>query len=502
MGISAIMTEVDASWVKIVSTKTTIYQQLAKMLTVEVEGAQYTRVFQEGFWDGKYKFYKILKKKNEPLEGMLIPRGAVERLLPYFNNEIDTSQIVHRTEQLSELETFLEQEEKDLPYKLHSFQRQAFLELLQKERGIGVLCTGSGKSLLIYLMLLYFTTKYPEKKTLMIVPNISLLEQMKSDFETYGNKFSVGLNGGGYKPNGELIENVTISTFQSAENLPLQEFDIILCDETHRATADTYLKGIFPKALKAYNRYGLSGTLSKNMKDKLVTLGTFGNHKKYVTPRELINYGLGTPLQVISVGIDYRDTNIITNISRKSFIEQTKFLTELDIRNIYIADYIRRNIKGNTIVLFNYIKHGEQLLSNYVDEFKGFDHYRDLNDENIHFITGTVNGKIREKIRTSFESADNKILFGTSSILSTGINIPKLKNIVFALAGKSFIQINQSIGRLLRLHPSKNVVNLYDFYDNVMMKPNKGCYSLRHFKERVKIYKENEYPITNFEVKI
>ena len=53
------------------------------------------------------------------------------------------------------------------------------------------------------------------------------------------------------------------------------------------------------------------------------------------------------------------------------------------------------------------------------------------------------------------------------------------------MAGKAFIRTVQSIGRGLRLHPTKDKLRIYDVYDNLR-------YSLLHADKRKQIYnKEN-----------
>jgi len=73
------------------------------------------------------------------------------------------------------------------------------------------------------------------------------------------------------------------------------------------------------------------------------------------------------------------------------------------------------------------------------------------------------------------------IVVAISKIFSTGINIPNLHNIIFASAGKAKIKIMQSIGRALRLHPTKTMAYIFDVADNTK-------YGKIHINERKKLY--------------
>ena len=85
------------------------------------------------------------------------------------------------------------------------------------------------------------------------------------------------------------------------------------------------------------------------------------------------------------------------------------------------------------------------------------------------------------------------IIIAISKIFSTGINIPNLHNIIFASAGKAKIKIMQSIGRALRLHPTKKLANIFDIADNTK-------YGKIHLTERKKLYDLEKYDYTEKEI--
>ena len=107
-------------------------------------------------------------------------------------------------------------------------------------------------------------------------------------------------------------------------------------------------------------------------------------------------------------------------------------------------------------------------------------------DRPIYFIRGSTEIDEREKIRNLMESRSDVIAVAVSKIFSTGINIPNLHNIIFASAGKAKIKIMQSIGRALRLHPTKTIANIFDIADNTK-------YSKSHLSERIKLYESEKY---------
>jgi superfamily II DNA or RNA helicase len=104
----------------------------------------------------------------------------------------------------------------------------------------------------------------------------------------------------------------------------------------------------------------------------------------------------------------------------------------------------------------------------------------------IYFIRGSTEMEERENVRKLMEERSDVIVVAISKIFSTGINIPNLHNIIFASAGKAKIKIMQSIGRALRLHPTKSMATIFDISDNTK-------YGKKHLLERENLYSSENY---------
>ena len=129
---------------------------------------------------------------------------------------------------------------------------------------------------------------------------------------------------------------------------------------------------------------------------------------------------------------------------------------------------------------------------------------------NIFLITGAVSGATREYIRKNLETVDasktgeGAIVLGGWSVVSTGVNFKNLHSIVYCSSLKSYTKIVQSIGRGMRLHKSKSMVNIYDIVD-ILTSTNaseRANYVLKHFYERLEYYREDEYPIAEKEIQL
>ena len=90
------------------------------------------------------------------------------------------------------------------------------------------------------------------------------------------------------------------------------------------------------------------------------------------------------------------------------------------------------NLDENILVLFDRIETGKglfELAKEVVDSKKAF------------YIDGKTEISVREDVRQEFERSGNNILIGNVSILGTGINIKRLKHVVFVAATKSFSRV-------------------------------------------------------------
>jgi len=99
-------------------------------------------------------------------------------------------------------------------------------------------------------------------------------------------------------------------------------------------------------------------------------------------------------------------------------------------------------------------------------------------------------------VREITEREDNAIIVASYGTFSTGINIKRLHNVIFASPSKSRIRNLQSIGRVLRKGENKNKAILYDISDDITYKSKKN-YTLNHLIERIKIYNEEQF---NYEI--
>ena len=117
----------------------------------------------------------------------------------------------------------------------------------------------------------------------------------------------------------------------------------------------------------------------------------------------------------------------------------------------------------------------------------------------MFYVSGETHVDTREKIRSITEEENNAIIVASLGTFSTGINIKRLNNLIFASPSKSRIRNLQSIGRGLRKTDDKDSMRLFDIADDLQNKN----YTLSHLKDRINIYNEENfvYEIKQFDLK-
>ena len=119
----------------------------------------------------------------------------------------------------------------------------------------------------------------------------------------------------------------------------------------------------------------------------------------------------------------------------------------------------------------------------------------------LFYVSGETAVDDREQIRAITEKENNAIIVASLGTFSTGINIKRLHNLIFASPSKSQIRVLQSIGRGLRVSGDGINTKVYDIADDLHYKSKKN-YTLDHAAERIKIYSKEKFKYKIFEINI
>ena len=469
-----------------------IRRELGEYFTFEVPGFKFMPQYRNRVWDGKIRLFSYATGK--------IYAGLYPYILNWCKENnvqvVDGTKIKDTNVDDKKIDQFIKAL-KIPKIEVRDYQKEAFVHAVKKNRCLLLSPTASGKSLIIYLIMIFNLLRLKESKQnkiLIIVPTTSLVEQLFKDFKDYGYNSDRNVHRIYQGHEKETNKRVVITTWQSVYNLPkkwFNDFGTVIGDEAHLFKAVSLTK-IMTKLVKCKYRVGLTGTLDGTKTHKLVLEGLFGTVNKVVSTSELQENKQLADLKIFCLILKH-DKTACHFLKDKTYQEEMDYLVSNEKRNKYIRN-LCLSLQGNSLCLFQYVeKHGEILKGLIEDKAQ---------DRKVFYVHGGVEADERENIRAITEKSDNAIIIASYGTFSTGINIRNLHNIVFASPSKSRIRNLQSIGRGLRLKDNNSSATLYDLSDDLSYN-GKENYTLTHFRERINIYNEEDfnYEIHNVDLK-
>jgi len=437
------------------------HEFLDNKFALMVEGAFFMPLYKLGRWDGKVRFLD----KAGKIYTRLLPD-----VLPYLENwgyEIDLRDLripIQLVTQRIDEDYFINRT--PLKVKLRPYQVEAVNACLDATSGFIIAATGSGKTWMVAALADVMAVN--EIRTIVIVPSDDLVKQTAATFKLGG--LDVGIYSGSTK---DIYHMVVVATWQALQNNPslMNEFKCLVVDEAHGAKARVVGELINAHGKNIGYRFGFTGTMPKPAIDQMTLKGSIGEELFSITAAELMKMGYLAQLEIEPVEIeDDVEEDFPDYQSEKTFLAKSP--ARLD----FLADLIIAKAEkyGNTLVLVNSIKQGQQLQKLIKDSV---------------FLYGADDTDVRAEWYSMFEKRDDLIVIATFGIASTGISIDRIFCEIMIDAGKAFIRCIQSIGRGLRLGHDKDRVHLVDVHSKLK-------WSKKHYRERVKYYKFAEYPIT------
>ena len=460
-----------------------IAQELSDFFTFEVPEAKFSPAYRNKYWDGKIRLFST---KTRQIYAGLVPHVVEFCKMNDYKCDNNTTYFGPMPFSLGFFKDI------ELPVEPRDYQQLAVSHAAIRKRVVVVSPTASGKSLVAYLTARYLQEF--KEHGLLVVPTVSLVEQMYKDFESYGwdvDKYCQKIYAGQEKVTNKFL---TISTWQSLYDLPKKYFgifDFIIGDEAHTFQAKS-LTQIMTKLTNCDYRIGMTGTLQDTKVNKLVLEGLFGPVKKVISTKELIDRGQLADFAIKALVLKYPE-EVCKALKGKTYQEEIEFIIGNEQRNNFIKN-LALSQKGNSLVLFNYVEKHGKILHAMIEQ-------QAAENRKVFFVHGGTDVQDRELVRAITETENDAIIVASYGTFSTGINIRNLHNIIFASPTKSKIRTLQSIGRGLRLGDNKEKAMLFDIADDLRYKTSTN-FTLRHFEERVKIYNAEKFAFSSTSVRI
>lgn len=523
------LTDKDKTYIKIEASSEDEWYKIYNYFSVPIPGVEHSQLFKSGITDGKKHFINangdiLLGLKNKVINFCKLEDIVIDDRTTPIPNEFDINEFKYLMSKL------------DLPFSPYNHQIEGFVHSMVNKRAVLIMATGSGKSLTIYMLCRYFIWK--NMKVLLLVPRVDLVNQMSGDFKDYfyslENRYNAEDNqeaiksihknredlncsnieehihliyGGQEKTTNKLISISTrdsLSLGQGRVNpIYFKDIDAFIGDEIHTIGASTSAD-IVKECSNTPYKLGFTGSLSDSVIDNLIIEGLIGKTIEVIKMRELMNLGLATNVLIQPLYLKYTE-QIEKDVKKMKWSEENSFIRTQENRNEFIAKLSNSFPDKNVMVIYQNKDTAENILEeiiklrNPTKEYKT-KNYQGPNEEKVYLSWGATKASNRDDFRGYLEKDEGNILLGTTSIISTGINIKNVHVFIFANLGKSMTLVIQAVGRLVRLHKSKDSAKIYDIVDDVRYTVKRSGniyenYMFKHWKERLNIYNNEEFDI-------
>ncbi|MBI2375025.1 MAG: DEAD/DEAH box helicase [Deltaproteobacteria bacterium] len=359
------------------------------------------------------------------------------------------------------------------PISPRPYQREALTRWSEAQgRGIAVLPTGAGKTLLAIMAI-----EHSRRPALVVVPTIDLLHQWRTSLESHFG-IEVGVIGGGESS----LRPLTVTTYDSAAartEFIGNRFGLLVCDECHHLPAPAY-RFIAAGSIAPY-RLGLTATLERQDGGELVAMDLLGDvcHTAPIDALEgeyLASYEIRTRRVCLSedeqarhdvarakyqafkskLGISPSDPNGWTTFimrahqsaeGREAFQawrEQRRIAMGTDAKIAALFEILKDHTGDRTIVF----THENELV------------YRISRAFLLPALTHHTKPGERRRLLADFSKGVLPVLL-TAKVLNEGVDVPDA-NVGVVLSGSgSVMEHVQRLGRILRKRPDKHAI-LYE----------------------------------------
>src|SRR3989344_2554378 len=405
-----------------------------------------------------YKIEKYFKAIAKDDNNVLIPRGFLNKLTTYLNeNNIDFV-IENSLNKLSDIDIKSE-------FQLFDYQKEALEYFTNQDQGILVAPPGSGKTI---MGLALIANKL--QPALIITHRKQIYNQWLDRIEDFLKipKREIGQYVSAKKT---IKSSVTVAMIQTLAKAPdlkavASQFGLVLVDECHHMPARTFrdvITQFFPRYL-----YGLTATPTRKNNDEKLIFVYLGDVLHTVLKD--YNQQTTTPPKLKLI-IQETNLSVPFSIGVAQFPVLSKILTFDSSRNQMIVEDILKEAKsGKKCLVLTERKDHAEALGLYLKK-----------DFEVITLTGTLVPSKRREKEKQVAGGHFQILIATGQLLGEGTSLKNIDCLFLVYPFSYEGKLIQYIGRIQ--HGKANIRTIYDYRDKNVE------YLEKLFKKRQKYYK-------------
>jgi superfamily II DNA or RNA helicase len=355
----------------------------------------------------------------------------------------------------------------------------------QRDRGQLILPCGAGKT----LVSLWIKEALNTRHTLVLVPSLALLRQIKNQWSTHGERFipyicvcsEKDIDKGvdqqivhTYEISGKVSTNasevrqflnshsetIVYSTYQSLEvvcdaiNESMFEFDLAICDEAHKTSGSKFNKFAVVHSnanIAIKKRLYMTATpriVSENVKSKLSdevvkyiydmsNPEVFGLEFYRMSFREAIKEEILVDYKIIAIGVS--DQELCHAINQRKYISETETIDEV-ANNYALEKFMQLYGPTHAITFHSSVIKAKEFQARHIEAYP---------ETTAFHVNGQLTTNDRNIRMKEFEQS-TKAVMTNARCLTEGVDVPAIDIVYFCDPKNSKIDIVQAAGRTLR----------------------------------------------------
>lgn len=344
--------------------------------------------------------------------------------------------------------------QKGTVFELREHQEEALASLAKmREEGKTIAlvqgATGSGKSAIGVL-----DAKQIGKRVLFLAHTKELVEQGAKNFESLWEGVSVGRFYEDFHDTDTFIVCGSVqSIIRNFELFNPDDFDYLIIDECHHASAKSY------KKILTYFRpkFTLGLTATPERADGEDLLEIFENVAHKLDIKEAVEMGVLCPVRCVRVKTNINMSDVRINGFKYNSLDLEETIMIPDRNNLIVDTYIEFVKDKSTVIFCTSVNHANTIAQM-------------LRERGVkaQAVSGSTKAPLRKQILKDYAEKEIQVLCACD-LLNEGWDSPITEVLFMARPTMSKTIYMQQLGRGMRIHEDKEFLMVFDFVDNANM---------------------------------
>ncbi len=345
-------------------------------------------------------------------------------------------------------------------FKLRPYQKAAVYAVVaryrkQKERRMLLyLPTGAGKTVIATFIIQALRSIPGFGRVLFVAHRREILDQTARTLSQHLPKLSVEIEQGERSASGNA--DITVASVQSLvrrkDGYNPKAFDLVICDECHRALAPSWEEVISYFSTHAGNETLLLGmTATPRRSDGRSALDVFGETAFEISRTDLEDLGFLVPMQYFTVRSELKLNQVKLSGGDFQVGALSAVMDRPEHRALAVKAWLEQGAGNRTIAFCAGVDHAHHMAEDF---------------QSLGIRAETIDGKTkdREQLLERFRNGDVQVLTNYG-VLTEGFDDPGVSCILMARPTTSALVYTQCVGRGLRCASGKTACTVIDIVD-------------------------------------